>query len=194
MITGKVRAAIIERDKKCKLCGSTQNPTVDHIIPLTRGGTNEFVNLQLLCRDCNQRKGPKILWGWWERIQMALHVDDNLANMRNEMLSGDASTRANFQNLLNQKITENNTQLRREMIGKDHLIEKQNDAIVQLHSRIRHLEDFLEVEFHSEDIVIPAIPEIPAQVTKIREYRKKPKLASQPKVKVTTKRKGRTTV
>ena len=29
---------------------------VDHIVPLRRGGTNAFDNLQTLCRPCHQRK------------------------------------------------------------------------------------------------------------------------------------------
>ncbi len=182
MISGKVRAAIIERDKKCKECGSTENPTVDHIVPLARGGTNEFVNLRLLCKDCNRRKGVRITWGWWERITMAFHVDDIMANYKNEMLSGDASTRANFTNLLNQRFTDNNAQLRREMISKDHLIEKQNDAIVQLHSRLRSLEDYLQIDFHVEETIIPGIPAVPEKVVRVKEYRKKPKLGRTAKV------------
>lgn len=31
--------------------------TIEHIIPLLRGGTNDFTNLTILCYDCNQLKG-----------------------------------------------------------------------------------------------------------------------------------------
>jgi 5-methylcytosine-specific restriction endonuclease McrA len=31
--------------------------TVDHIVPISRGGINEPSNWQLLCRKCNQAKG-----------------------------------------------------------------------------------------------------------------------------------------
>lgn len=31
--------------------------TIEHIIPLLRGGTNDFENLTILCYDCNQLKG-----------------------------------------------------------------------------------------------------------------------------------------
>ena len=48
---------------KCKYCGrSTRHVKchVDHIIPLSRGGTNDIDNLCLACRDCNLRKYNKI--------------------------------------------------------------------------------------------------------------------------------------
>ena len=32
------------------------DPHIDHIVPLARGGTNDLVNLQLLCAECNQKK------------------------------------------------------------------------------------------------------------------------------------------
>ena len=36
---------------------------LDHIVPLSNGGTNEFDNFQVLCRRCNISKGGKVL-GW----------------------------------------------------------------------------------------------------------------------------------
>lgn len=35
--------------------------TVDHIIPKSKGGTNDMDNLQPMCYTCNQLKGNKIL-------------------------------------------------------------------------------------------------------------------------------------
>jgi 5-methylcytosine-specific restriction endonuclease McrA len=43
----------------CRNCGSWDDLTIDHIIPLTKGGTNDVDNLQTLCRKCNQKKGTK---------------------------------------------------------------------------------------------------------------------------------------
>jgi len=43
----------------CAECKGLDNLTIDHRIPLIKGGSNEMTNLQLLCRTCNSRKGAK---------------------------------------------------------------------------------------------------------------------------------------
>lgn len=40
----------------CSICRASENLTIDHDIPISRGGTNEDGNLQLLCNSCNSKK------------------------------------------------------------------------------------------------------------------------------------------
>jgi 5-methylcytosine-specific restriction endonuclease McrA len=40
----------------CAHCGTPQNLTIDHIIPLAKGGKNTLDNLQMLCYACNTEK------------------------------------------------------------------------------------------------------------------------------------------
>lgn len=44
----------------CLACGSYDQPTQDHIIPLSKGGIHHPLNLQPLCRPCNERKQARI--------------------------------------------------------------------------------------------------------------------------------------
>ena len=44
---------------KCAICGKPvmfSKMTVDHIKPISQGGTNDFGNLQLACHSCNRLK------------------------------------------------------------------------------------------------------------------------------------------
>lgn len=43
----------------CRLCGTMDEPQIDHRKPLSRGGTNDLRNLQILCGTCNRRKHAK---------------------------------------------------------------------------------------------------------------------------------------
>ncbi len=61
-ITPTKRKKIYKRDfNKCLCCGSTENLTLDHIIPLSKGGTDNRYNLQTLCKKCNWKKSNKVI-------------------------------------------------------------------------------------------------------------------------------------
>lgn len=55
-----LRWEIWERDNfTCRICGSRQYLTIDHIIPESKGGNLEKDNLQTLCKPCNSKKGNR---------------------------------------------------------------------------------------------------------------------------------------
>ena len=40
------------------------NRTVDHVVPLIRGGSHSVENMVACCRRCNASKGVKLYWEW----------------------------------------------------------------------------------------------------------------------------------
>lgn len=61
-IPADVRAHVWQRDAgRCQKCGNRNDLQFDHIIPVSKGGGNSAKNIQLLCGDCNRRKGNSII-------------------------------------------------------------------------------------------------------------------------------------
>jgi len=56
-----IREYLLEKFKRaCVYCGETGIPLeVEHVIPKSRGGTNNISNLTLACHDCNINKGSR---------------------------------------------------------------------------------------------------------------------------------------
>lgn len=60
-IPKKVQREVWRRDQgRCTSCGSNELLEYDHIIPVTKGGSNTDRNVQLLCETCNRTKGANI--------------------------------------------------------------------------------------------------------------------------------------
>jgi hypothetical protein len=60
-IPSNVKIAIWRRDVgKCVDCGPQEKLEYDHIIPVSKGGSNTERNIQLLCEKCNRKKSATI--------------------------------------------------------------------------------------------------------------------------------------
>lgn len=56
------------RSSPCFACGATSDITLDHAIPVSRGGRHSVGNLIPLCRTCNSRKSAKL----WVEFRMTV--------------------------------------------------------------------------------------------------------------------------
>jgi len=61
VISQEVKDLVWNRDGgKCVQCHSSEKLEFDHIIPFSKGGSNTYRNIQLLCEQCNRKKLSKI--------------------------------------------------------------------------------------------------------------------------------------
>jgi len=62
----QLRSLIFRRDNyTCQYCGSKALPLhCDHVIPVSRGGSNLESNLKTACKPCNLSKNDKLLEEW----------------------------------------------------------------------------------------------------------------------------------
>lgn len=59
------RGAIYARDGGCCVwCGSALELTIDHLIPRSKGGSNDPSNLVTTCMGCNRKRGNRPLREW----------------------------------------------------------------------------------------------------------------------------------
>jgi 5-methylcytosine-specific restriction endonuclease McrA len=60
-IPERVRHEVWRRDEgKCVDCGSRERLHFDHIVPVSKGGSNTARNIELRCEACNLKKGARI--------------------------------------------------------------------------------------------------------------------------------------
>ena len=75
------RSRIYKRDGyECVYCGSKKQLTLDHVIPKSRGGRNEWTNLVTCCFKCNLKKGNKTP----EEAKMILKVKPYVPSLLND--------------------------------------------------------------------------------------------------------------
>lgn len=54
-----------EFDNTCAYCGVSENLTVDHFVPLSKGGIDAISNIIPACHSCNSRKSASDAHGWY---------------------------------------------------------------------------------------------------------------------------------
>ena len=53
------RQDILDMYHACLACGTKDDLTLDHVVPLALGGADSEDNIQVLCRSCNSSKGAR---------------------------------------------------------------------------------------------------------------------------------------
>ena len=67
MIPKHVKLKVFEKcNHKCVKCGSTDDLTIDHLIPKHSGGSSEEWNLAAMCYGCNQIKSDTLSTHWYD--------------------------------------------------------------------------------------------------------------------------------
>lgn len=61
----------------CLKCGSSDCITIDHIIPISKGGAHDISNVQPLCSVCNSRKNAKT----WDGRPIKINSMDELSEL-----------------------------------------------------------------------------------------------------------------
>lgn len=156
MIKQKVRQKIYLRDgNKCVQCGSKENLTIDHILPLMYGGTNVQENLRTMCRVCNMRKGSRVSLPFFEKVKQLFYFHDILTRFKNEWQGVQSANskeiealRAEHGNridLLNKQFTEYRTFTD----GKIHTLADRLTAMEQYH-KIQYTEETIHTKKYTK--------------------------------------------
>lgn len=64
---------------RCVYCGRVAD-SLDHVVPVSKGGTNDAENLVPSCRSCNSSKGAKSVDEW--RPRKASHATNDATDLR----------------------------------------------------------------------------------------------------------------
>jgi hypothetical protein len=78
-----VRSIVLERDgHACVYCGADKSLEGDHIVPLSKDGSNALTNLATACRPCNLSKASSTLEEWHARRAAAVPIRRGIRRSR----------------------------------------------------------------------------------------------------------------
>ena len=101
-----IRFEVFKRDAfKCQYCGKPAPEVtleVDHIIPVSKGGNNDLINLITSCRDCNAGKSNRELDDQSVLARQRSQLEE--INERREQIQMMAEWRKEMENLANRQI------------------------------------------------------------------------------------------
>lgn len=63
-LTAKFINTLMTSHPYCEYCNGTNSLSIEHIVPLSRGGSNLPDNITVSCKSCNSSKGSKLLSEW----------------------------------------------------------------------------------------------------------------------------------
>lgn len=78
------KPVLMRTGKRCACCGAKltlEHFTIDHVIPLSRGGKNEYENMVPLCFVCNKQKGSLIYYPGDYYTYMSIHCPKELEKL-----------------------------------------------------------------------------------------------------------------
>jgi hypothetical protein len=80
ILTDEEKSNLIKEHKKCcAICSAkAEEFEIDHVVPLSAGGSNDIENLQPLCKDCHKQKTRE------EKELGMYHIDDESASYFNK--------------------------------------------------------------------------------------------------------------
>lgn len=66
---GNIEAILNRQQGCCFYCSAPADLTIDHVIPLAKGGRHAIGNLVGACQHCNSQKGAMLLIEWKRFLQ-----------------------------------------------------------------------------------------------------------------------------
>lgn len=158
-----LKEQVKQRDKVCQNCGSNENLTVDHVIPLVEGGKDTFENLTTLCYNCNFRKGP--VPPFWTRIVNLFNGNlywfkNDIRNKVSQIKAGNEKFRQSIFDVVKQKLNDVNSNIGNVEKTNVILIKKYDEFLKQnaiMSQRILQLQIQLGLEWNEETLTFNKI-------------------------------------